>query len=277
MASAKNKPNEVAVVEHKLPTQYDYSQFAGAGFEDHTKEDYAVPFLGVLQSNSPQIENIPEARPGMLVNTVTNELFDPKVGVAFVPAHTQHVYVEWVPRDEGGGFVAVHELGSDIVKKVISEQEFGKYKMVKGNPKSNDLIETYYIYGILVHPDGNSEQIIIAFTSTKNKIYKQWMTKARTIQVPLPNGNRITAPIFAHRYRVTTIPQKNKKGSYYNFQVNFDGKNAEDARLSPVDPIFLQAVAFRDMIGQGGVKAAHETQGPGNASSPAEEEDIPFA
>ena len=54
----------------------DYSQYAGQGFEDHTRDDYAVPFLGVLQSNSPQIETLPSARPGMLFNTVTNELYD---------------------------------------------------------------------------------------------------------------------------------------------------------------------------------------------------------
>lgn len=245
-----------------VPAISDYSQYAGQGFEQHDSGDYAVPFLGVLQTNSPLVETVAGARPGMLFNTVTNQLYDLKKGIAFIPAHTEHVFVEWTPRDLGGGFVAIHQLGSDIVQKAKAEQEFGKYKMVPGNPKSNDLIETYYIYGILVNPDGTSEQLIIAFTSTKNKVYKQWMTKARTIQIPLPDGRRITAPLFAHRYRITSIGQKNAKGSFYNFQVAYDGVDAVSCRLSPNNPLFLEAVAFRDFAQGGKVKAAHDSQKP---------------
>lgn len=256
-------------------TTYDYSQYAGAGFESHTKEDYAVPFLGIIQSNSQdKLDNIATAKAGMLINTVTSQVFDGKKGIAFVPAETQHVFVEWTPRDQGGGFVAIHLLNSELVKKVKSEQEFGKYKTVKGQPKSNDLIETYYIYGILVNEDGSSEKLIVAFTSTKNKVYKQWMTKARTIQVPLPDGRRITAPLFAHRYRITTVGQKNSKGSFYNFQVTYDGDEALDCRLAPNDSIFLEAVAFRDLIQNEGVKAAHDTQS--SADEGEEETETPF-
>jgi hypothetical protein len=243
---------------------YDYAEYAGAGFEKHTRDDYAVPFLGVLQSNSPQIETLPSARPGMLFNTVTNELYDAKKGIVFIPAETQHNFIEWRPRDQGGGFVSSHALGSELVKKAKDEQEFGKYKVVKGQPKSNDLIETYYVYGILVKEDGTSEKMIIAFTSTKNKIYKQWMTKARTIQVAIPDGRRITAPLFAHKYRITSVGQKNAKGSFFNFQVAFDGAEAVDCRLGTTDPLFLEAVAFRELVQSDGIKAAHETQAPGN-------------
>jgi hypothetical protein len=275
MSSAKHKTkDDTAVVQVNaagVPVAYDYSAYAGAGFESHTKEDYAVPFLGVLQTNSPLITNDAEARPGMLVNTVTNELFDAKKGISFIPAETQHVFVEWIPRDQGGGFVAVHQLDSEIVNKVKAEQEFGKYKVQKGDPKSNDLIETYYVYGILVKEDGSSEQLIIAFTSTKNKIYRQWMTKARTVQIPLPDGRRVSAPLFAHKYRITSVSQKNTMGSFFNFQVGFDGKDAESCRLSPADPLFLAAVDFRELVKGDGVKAAHDSQTPGNA--PAEEED----
>lgn len=263
----------ISKVESKTPAVYDYSAYAGAGFESHTKEDYAVPFLYLLQSNSPAIETLASAKSGMLINTVTSELYDGKKGVVFVPAETQHVFVEWQPRDQGGGFVAVHSITSPIVEKVKKEQEFGKYKVEKGNPKSNDLIETYYVYGLLVKEDGTSEKMIIAFTSTKNKIYKQWMTKARTIQVPLPDGRKITAPIFAHKYRITTLGQKNSKGSFYNFQIAFDGAEAAECRLAPSDPLFLEAVAFRELIQSDSVKAAHDTQAPGNE----EESGTPFA
>lgn len=252
--------NEVTTTSTSVPAVNDYAQYAGMGFETHTREDYAVPFLGVLQSNSPQIENMAEAKPGKLINTVTNDLYESKTGIKFVPVYTDHMFVEWKTRDAGGGFVAQHTLDSEIVKKVKLEQEFGKYKMVKGDVKSNDLIETYYVYGIFVHEDGSSEQMMIAFSSTKVKVYKRWMTKARTIQIQLPDGRRINPPIFAHRYKITSMSEKNSKGSFYNFQIDFDGKDAAECRLPVSDPIFQQAVGFMDLIKQGAVKAAFDTQ-----------------
>jgi hypothetical protein len=257
MANGHATKKEVTTAPGALAA-IDYGAYAGMGFETHTAEDYAVPFLGILQSNSPLVETT-TAKPGMLLNTVTKETFDGKKGVAFIPAATQHVFVEWKPRTLGGGFVAMHPLDSDLVTTAKKDQEFGKYKVQKGNPNSNDLVETYYIYGILVKEDGSHEQSIIAFTSTKNAIYKQWMTRAKTIQVTQPNGTRIVPPLFAHRYRVTTIGQKNAKGSFFNFQSTYDGADAASCRLKPNDPLFLEAAAFSEHVLGNKVKAAHDT------------------
>jgi len=271
-----NKPKEIIKKEEHLPSAeaFDYSAYAGMGFESHTREDYAVPFLTVLQALSPQIETIPSARPGMLFNTVTNELYDGKTGVAFVPAETQHVFVEWRPRELGGGFIAVHPLHSEVVRKAKAEQPFGKYKVIKGDKNSNDLIETYYVYGILVKPDGSTEKMIITFTSTKISAYKHWMTKARTVQVGLPDGRKVTAPLFAHRYRIKSEKEENPKGSFFNFYIPFDGLDAASCRLATNDPIFQEAVDFRKVIQADEVKVAHDKQVPGNSES---EIDTPFA
>lgn len=238
----------------------DYSQYEGKGFESHTQADYAVPFLGVLQSNSPQIESRPSARPGMLMNTVTTELYEGKKGIGFIPVDTQHTMAEWKPRDSGGGFVKQHSMDSELVKKVKEEQEFGKYKTIKGDPKSNDLIETFSVFGIFVNDTGSSEQMIVSFSSSKIKVYKRWMTKARTVQIVLADGRRITPPLFAHKYRVTTVQEKNSKGAFYNFQIDYDAADAEHCRLATNDPLFQQAVAFYNLIKEGSIKAAYETQ-----------------
>lgn len=252
---------------------FDYSAYANQGFENLTRDDYAVPFLGVLQSNSPLIESNAKARPGMLVNTVTQEVYDGKKGIAFVPVDRQHVVVEWKPRDQGGGFVKIHELDSEVVQKAKAEQEFAKWKSIKGDPKSNDLIETFYVYGIAVGEDGASWQMIVAFTSTKIKTYKRFITKARTVQIALSDGRRINPPLFAHRYRLMTMSEKNAKGSFFNFQIDFDGDDAASCRLPTNNSVFLEAVAFHDLLKEGKVKAAYETQ---QQSSEVEEEDIPF-
>lgn len=263
--------------QSNLPTQsapaFDYSEYAGKGFESQTRDDYALPFLNVLQSNSPQIETIAAAKPGQLINSVTNEIFDPKKGITFIPVDTQHSMTEWKPRTQGGGFVKLHTLDSDLVHKVKQEQEFGKYKTIKGDLNSNDLIETFNVYGILVRDDGSAEQVLMSFSSTKIKVYKRWMTKARSIQLALPDGRRINPPLFAHKYRITSVQEKNAKGSFYNFQVDYDGKDAEAARIPTNHTLFQQAVSFYELIKQGNIKAAHDTV---DVASEAEDADVPF-
>ena len=271
-----NQQKTPATVENNLPANAsDYSQYANAGFENHTGEDYATPFLGILQGLSPLLETKATAKAGMLVNTVTQDVYDGKEGVLFIPAYTDHVVVEWKTREEGGGFVKVHQLSDELIQKVQAEQEFGKWKVIKGDVRSNDLIETRYVYGVFINPaTGSSEQMVIAFTGSKMKTYKRWMTKARTVQLVTPNG-RINLPLFAHKYRVTTVSEKNKKGTFYNFVFDFDNGSAEQCRLPTNDPLFQQAVSFAELVKEGKVKTATDTQAA-TGEEPVED-DKPFA
>ena len=92
----------------------------GAGFEGFTADDIAIPFINILQKLSHQVDeddalHIDGAKAGMLFNTVTEELFDGKDGIMFIPVHRVHSYSEWVPRDMGGGFVAQHDPLDPVV------------------------------------------------------------------------------------------------------------------------------------------------------------------
>lgn len=267
----------------------DYSQYAGQGFEGQSREDYSIPFFTILQGLSPQCETLEGARPGKIVNTVTNLLLEGqdkdgrKGGLAFVPALTQHVYVQWRKRKDGGGFVAVHQLESDVVKKARAEQKFGEYEVTveetdeKGNKvtRTDDLNETFYVYGIAVLADGSYQQAVLGFVSTKIKKYRNWMTTARTIQVPGPNGTRINPPLFAHRYRLRTVKESNSQGDFYNWETGFDGADAAAARLSPRDPVFLEAVALSKMVRDGAARASYESQAAAGGDN-AKKGDIPF-
>lgn len=266
-AVAQANPNAGAVINPE-----DYAAYAGSGFENQTADDYAIPFLGILQALSPQCTEDPEKfRQGMIVNTVTGELFDGKKGIVFVPALTEHLYVEWKDRKAGGGFVGVHQPADEFVRRCLEESAKRNlpYGKVKTGPEelANELIETFYVYGVLVDGDGNSSEAVLAFNSTKIKVYKGWMTKAKTIQIALADGRRIPAPLFAHRYRLTTVSEKNAKGQFYNWTVGFDGDNAVQCRLAPNDPLFQQAVNVKTLIQSGKARAAHETAG-GSADTP---------
>jgi hypothetical protein len=257
MASAKKEV--AAPAGGAVSVAEGYEEFAGSGFENQTSDDYSIPFLQILQAISPQVMENDSLKQGMVFNTVTGEAFDGKAGVVFIPASTQHLYVEWKPRDAGGGFVGTHAVDSPIVTAAKSAStDFGQYT----TPEGNDLIETFYVYGIMVAPDGTPSEAVIAFTSTKIKKYKGWMTKAKTIQLQLKDGRRIPAPLFAHRYRLKTINEKNNKGTFANWDaIAFDGESAVAARLSPTDPLFQAAVGIKNLLDSGKARAAYESQG----------------
>lgn len=275
---AKNELTKVDETENEVALLEEMALDAGQGFEEQSAEDYSIPFLDILQGNSPELNTLEGARPGMILNKVTGDLYDGKKGIAFVPAYTRHVFVEWKPRESGGGYVGEHALDSDLVKHVRTTQPMGKYR----TPDGNELIETFYVYGVLVRDDGAEEQCVIAFTSTKIGPYKGWMTKARSIQIVLPDGRRINPALFAHRYRLRTVFIEKNNYKWHNWQITFDGDKAEDCRISPKSSTYAVAKATAEVVRSNKVKVnydqSREAANPGEGSGVSElvGEDPPF-
>lgn len=235
----------------------------GAGFEGMTQDELQIPFLVILQANSPQVEDgnpkrIEEAKAGMLMNTVTRELYEGRTGIAFIPVHRTHQYIEWIPRDEGGGLVAIHAPEAEIVEAARQRAGGSRFADLV-TEDGNDLQETYNVYGISVKDDGTTEYVVLAFASTQIKWYKQWMTRARSITVRDSQGHKKPLPLFAHRYRLRTKGDSNKKGRWQAWDINFDGKNALEARIPETDENFLAAKTFRDLVLSGAAQAAVTT------------------
>lgn len=253
------------------PAIIDYGEDVGAGFEGTTSRDYAIPFIAILQNGSPQVaaKIAKAAVPGAVYNTVTNELWAGEEGVPFIPAMRDHCFVEWVPRDKGGGFVARHGLDSDVVVHAKETGEFGEYKTSSGN----DLVETQYVYGVLPLVDGPT-MAVVAFTSTKIKKYRAMMTKARSVQITLPDGRRINPPLYAHRFLMRTVLEANVHGQFYNWDIRWDGENAAACRLSPDDEVYQLAKACRDMVISGAAGADYQRQNV--AGGNGGDKDIPF-
>ena len=70
------------------------------GFENMTQEDLALPFLRILGQLSPQVTEgdakyIANAKPGMIYNTVTSELYDGKKGIKVIPCYYKKYFPEW--------------------------------------------------------------------------------------------------------------------------------------------------------------------------------------
>ena len=239
---------------------YDYGTDVGAGFEGTSQQDYAVPFLTILQALSPQCDPasgkyLPHARPGMLFNTVTQALYD---AVQFIPCHRAHVYTEWLPRTAGGGFRGVLDVNDPRVleAKLASPDAFGKLLAMGPDKTLTELVETFQMYGVLVAPEG-MQGAVINFTSTQIKKYKAWMTKARTVRVPSArDANRqITPPLFAQLFQLTSVPESNAKGKWYGWKIE---PAPEGLLLDPASERYGEARGFRQLAESGVLKQRPE-------------------
>lgn len=278
--ASKKKTSVKPAEQGGAVANYDYGEeHKGGGYEGTSGADYAIPFLAILQSNSPQVDGskgpevkIAEAEAGMLMNTVSMKLYDgAKKGVVFIPCITNRTYVEWKKRSQGGGggggFVARHDPDSEAVRKCVSSQPFGKYEI-----NGNDLSETFYVYGILLDEEtGETEMIIIAFSSTKIKKYKHVMYRL--------GSYKGRPPLYANRLRIKTFGDQNDKGYFQNFiiQPAIDD-DVGKSLIPPKDgdepnPLLLAGKQLKEQVLSGVVKADHKSEavaaGTGDATDDA--------
>ena len=262
---AKKPKDETAMEEAKpqsVVAAEAYAADAGAGFENQTQDDVAIPFLGILQSLSPQVaeKTVKGAEPGLLINTVTNELFEE---VIFVPAITQHLFVEWVPRDSGGGFVGIHEVNSPVVSKAKEQAKLnnkGFNELV--TPEGNELSETFYLFGIIVKDD-EFEPVVMAFTSAKIKVYKKWNTPISTFMLKTISGGKPTKvkpPMYSHQVKVSTfLDTSSKKGNHHNFVLEPLNGEIRNSLLAPDSAEYQAAKAVYESFQLGTAKVNYET------------------
>lgn len=260
VAKDKTAGTDVAVKEQAgLPAEYaGLEEYAGQGLDDLDSSDRSVPFLKVLEKNSPEIETVDGAKPGMIIDTATLKLYD---SIRFVPAAREHAFVEWVPIDNGGGLVASYDMNSDIAKWAKSQR--GKISLKNGN----DLVETFYLFGILLPEEGDDEldpkPVVLSFTSTRIKTYKSIVNRSDSIMLMGANGRKFKAPWFCHVWRIGTLKKVDGAQSWYLYTAEFDSpnKDATGARL-PADHIAVQMGA--EMVRQkssGELKMAQESSG----------------
>lgn len=253
---------------------FDYGDDAGSGFQNQTNADIQIPILAIIQAQSPQIQKskpefLEAAQVGMLYNPVTNEVIDGDTGLLFVPAVTDHRYMEWIPRDSGGGLVASHDLDSDVVAAArATGAKPNDFKVGE-----NDLTETYYIYGVLVDEVGPTMPVILAMTKSKIKVYRKWNSTVRLHQINV-NGRRMNPPLFANLVRIKTFEDQNANGDVFqNFVLAPAKGNLYDSLLKPDDLRFLEAKKIGELFAAGGTKVDHATE---VSTTGTEETVVPF-
>lgn len=114
-----------------LPADINFSADMDNFGANYSADQLAMPFLNILQALSPQVtrgknEYLPEARAGQLYNTVTKDLYDGEKGLNVILSTFKESYIEWVPRNQGGGFVAEYDAAQGVKAKTAMDDNFNQ-------------------------------------------------------------------------------------------------------------------------------------------------------
>jgi hypothetical protein len=253
-------------------------QHAGFGLESATADDFAIPFLSVLQKGSPQVDEdngayVEDARPGMIFDNVNTRTFDGKAGVSVVPVAYRRVFVRWGPRaGEGGGFKG--ELSVDAVEKLRERGEIAEldgrlyFPLADGsvNDKKCDRVsDTRNWYVFLLGADGSWSSALMSLTSTQIKKSKLLMTMIQGVKVRDAGGTLRPVAPFYNVVKATTVGEQNDKGTWYGWRFEMAGNTHGRKDLH------TEAVAFAESIRAGKVQAKYEEPAGGDGGPPERE------
>lgn len=225
----------------------DFSADAGMGMEGADKSAFAIPFVSALQGLSPQLETVEGARPGLFINTITNELFKE---VLVVPCAYQRRFLRWAPREQGGGYKG--ELNPIDVETGALD---GLGVNEKGQPtlEGDQLKDTRNHFVLVKSESGVWQPALISLTSTQIKKSKRWMSRIQGIEMRAANGTAFNPPSFSHVYKLTTKKEENSQGSWWGVEIDLVG---------PVGDleVYQKAKAFHQSVVAGTVEVVHPTQ-----------------
>ena len=263
MSTAVAKAKQTAVSTDVLDDIFEHAG-EGAAFDS---SEMQIPFVRLLQPLSPQLnkkksEYIEGASAGDAFNNVTNQFWDGEGGIVVIPCFQTTKYLEFVPRDQGGGFRGEIAPNDPVLQRTTRQ---GSKEIL---PSGNELVKSDQHFCLLVEEDGSFQPVVVDMKSTQLKVSRRWKTQIAMMKVKHPKtGEMTTPPVFATLWRLRSVEESNDQGSWSNWTV-------EKVGLVDSRDLLLEAKAFRDSIKAGEVKAAAEDGGNGPGSSG--EDEIPF-
>jgi hypothetical protein len=213
-----------------------------------SQDDFALPFLRLLTSTSPEVGEMDGALPGMMLNTVTGELHDGKKGVLVIPCVYVRQYIEWAPRGTGSGApISIYPATSDILSRTHREPGDNKDYLDNGNYIEN----TANHYVMVINDQGFPEPALITMKSTQLKKSRKWNSMMMSVKLMGKNG-AYTPPMYSQVYRLTTQAESNDKGKWFGWEIE---------RVGAVEnmDLYQAAKAFAAQVGSGAVRVKHES------------------
>ena len=252
----KNDQKEVAIKQKGgAVANVNLEQFADQGFDNVDSKSLALPFLKILGQLSPQVTQgdsqfISEARPGMIFNTVTNQLYDGAKGIKVVPCFYKLEYIEWRDRGMEGSSapVNIYSSDNDIMSKTTRDDK-NKDRLSNGN-----YVEETASHYVMVLDDNNlASTALITMKSTQRKKSKKWNSMMMSVREKKKDGSFFKPAPFTQMYNLKTVLEKNALGSWYGGEIEHIGTiNSNDALQG--------AFEFYKTCKEGAVKVNHDKE-----------------
>ncbi len=238
----------------ELATADQWESMTGQGTEEADVDSYAIPFLVILQSGSPQVKKssgayIEGAEEGMVLNTVEQKLINAEAGIRLIPCYYRRAFVEWISRDSGGGYV-----GEYTPAEAPKTERDSENKDIIVGTEDHELYDTRYHYCLLVNDDGSTTPVVIAMTRTQVKKSKRWMSQIHNLQIDGAKG-KFNPPSFSHIYTLKTIPEQKDEYSWFNWEL----ESPDTLEMVSDDELASKAIDFYNACKGGQVKEAHDT------------------
>ena len=175
------------------------------GTEDLGKDDLQMPRISLAQQMSPElVEDNPKyidgLKQGTMFNSVTREVIGKGPILVAVIRRDPARFVEFVPRDAGGGVKDPRVPANDPRTRFGPDGEL-------------PLATKFYDYILMRVDRPGFELIAISFKSTGLKVARNW-----NALIKLRN-----APVFSGVYQIGVVKEKNALGEFYNFSVKNAG------------------------------------------------------
>ena len=233
------------------------------GFENVTQEDTSLPYVRILGQLSAEVNEgdgkyIEGAKPGMIYNNITNEIFDGKEGIKVVVSYYKRNFPEKSDKGDGNAItVATHEPNSPIIQ---TGKRVGSKIML---PNGNYLEETAYYYVLMETNAGGMTPALITMKSSQLTVSKKWIAMMKLMQVDIGEGKVGRPPMHGVVYNLSSALQKNDKGSWYGWSVTQDRiMGQEDVGL------YKQAKSLKDTVSKGNVQTKAVAEEKAKDSTP---------
>jgi hypothetical protein len=235
VATTTEKTNALAVMG------MDFAADAGMGMEGVDKDSFAIPFIALLQGLSPQLETVDAAKPGLFINTITDEVFKE---VLVVPCAYQRRYLRWAPRSEGGGYKGEYNPIDIETGKILGVEKDADGRL---RLEGDELKDTRNHFVLMQSESGAWQPALLSLSSTQIKKSKRWMSRIQGIELRTAEGKAFNPPSFSHVYKLKSVKEENSKGSWWGVEVEL---------VEPVaDPeLYLRAKEFNKQVAAGEVK-----------------------
>lgn len=215
----KTKEQDAPPVEKATVNWEQYTEVSG--LEQVRQEDLGIPFLMILQATSPELKKtsqkyIAGAAAGDVINTLTREIVHTQGGepITVIPCVFERLYVEWKPRDAGGGLVRSHRDAGILTECKRNEKNQDIL------PNGNVVVNTCYFF-LQRLSEKAPERAVISMASTQGKKARAWLNLAMSCR----SNTGGVLPFFSHTYLLSTVPEQNAQGEWFGWKIE---------RMSPV-------------------------------------------